>query len=109
MVDKVSALDPTPVFAGWCVKDNTGDNHVILLDAEGMIVNDVDGITLEGKFNVNPAEDIELFAMWRTSYNLIFVQTGSKPERLPIDSTKYLVIARVPREGGNNQEYDDYC
>ena len=105
MEEKIPAIIPAPTFEGWYVKDEENGNHEKLLDTEGNIVSDITGITQDFKFNVNPEGDIALYAMWKISPNLTFVDLGSKPERLPVDAAKYLVIARVPSVGDNPVYY----
>ncbi|HHT25555.1 MAG TPA: hypothetical protein GXZ76_08615 [Clostridiaceae bacterium] len=110
MNDKVATLDPIPVFEGWYIKNESG-NHQKLLDTEGNIVSDVENITQDGKFNVNPTEDnptgdIVLHAMWKISYNPLKLVTASGQLPDP-DTKKYLIIAKEPRESGTDSEY--YC
>lgn len=102
MGDKIPAIIPVPTFGGWYVKDEISGNHILLIDTDGRIVSDVEGITLDGKFNVIPEVDIELFAMWRLSSNLTFVQNSGP---LSSSDTRYLVIAKYT--SGNITEY--YC
>ncbi len=108
MVDKVATLTPTPVFGGWYIKDETNGNHKKVLNPDGTIFTgegDIAGFTQDGKFNVDPAEDKTLYAMWTVSPNLTFVEHSG-----PLDASdkKYLVIAKVPSEGEGNPEYY-YC
>ena len=121
MIGKVSALTPTPVFAGWYIKDKDEiGNYQKLLNPDGTICEEAANIadfTEDGKFNVNPDPmtavnpdsegNIVLYAMWNIPYNLKFV-SGYNNASLPVtDNTKkYLVIAKVT-EGGIDPEY--YC
>ncbi|MGI6507614.1 MAG: pilus assembly FimT family protein [Saccharofermentanales bacterium] len=107
MVDKVASFTPTPVFGGWYIKDETNGNHKKVLNPDGTIFTgegDIAGFTQEGKFNVDPAEDKTLYAMWTVSPNLTFVEHSG-----PLDASdkKYLVIAKVPSVVEGNPEY--YC
>jgi competence protein ComGC len=105
LVDDMVAKDSR--FAGWYLKDESG-NPQQLLNTEGQIVSDIDNLTQNGEFNVNPAKDIELYAMWKIPYNLKFVRIAHKdPIPLTTDTKKYLVIAKVPPESEPNPEY--YC
>ncbi len=114
MSDKGFSLDSSSSFAGWYVYD--GEVLKKLLNTNGTIYTDdgdIAGITENGAFNVNPGQDIELYARWKIPYHpLVFVtNTGDNP--LPLTSTstkKYLVIAQVPRvlpPGETHVEY--YC
>ena len=100
-------------FTGWYIKDETNGNHQKLLNPDGTICTEganIDGFTHDGKFNVNPERDIELYAMWQISYNPLTFVTGPEPPETLDNTTntiKYLVLARVPREEAVNPEY--YC
>jgi len=106
-------------FAGWYIKDETSDNHQKVLNSDGTIFTDdgdIPGITENGKFKVdstegNPADDIELYAMWKISYTPLTFVTGPEPPETLDNTTdtiiKYLVLARAPREEAINPEY--YC
>ncbi len=103
MEEKIPAIIPAPTFEGWYVKDAVNGNHEKLLNTEGQIVNNIENISQDFKFSVNPEGDIELYAMWKISCNrLTFVNTTG---RLPSDGNKYLVIARVPHVGDNPVYY----
>jgi len=108
MVAKGSNLNSTSIFEGWYV--NVGGVRKKLLNPDGSIFTgegDIAGYTRNGKFNVNPVVDIELFAMWRISYNPLTFVTASEPPVNTTGTRKYLVLARYPRTGGADPEY--YC
>jgi type II secretory pathway pseudopilin PulG len=109
MSDKGSLLDSSSSFAGWYVYD--GEDLKKLLNTNGTIYTDdgdIAGITEDGKFNINPEQDIELYARWKIPYNLKFVSGASYDDPLPTTTNteeKYLVVARVV--GESDTEY--YC
>ena len=114
---KGSSLSTGATFDGWYV------NHEVtrkkLLNTDGTIytgAGDIAGITQDGIFNVNldvyPEGDIELYAMWKIRYNRLTLASSTKTLPDTTSAKKYLVVARVPRvpsEGEDIQEYDDYC
>ncbi|MGI6072144.1 MAG: hypothetical protein ACOX75_03910 [Lachnospiraceae bacterium] len=103
MIAKGSSLSSSSSFAGWYV--DVGGVRKKLLNTDGTIFSgegEIAGITTQdGKFDVDPERDIELYAMWEISYNPLTFVTAYEP---PVN-TKYLVIAREPRVGANPEYY----
>ena len=114
---KGSSLSSGATFDGWYV--NHEGTRKKLLNTDGTIytgAGDIAGITQDGIFNVNldvyPEGDIELYAMWKIRYNRLTLASSTKTLPDTTSAKKYLVVARVPRvpsEGEDIQEYDDYC
>ena len=113
MSAKGLSISLSSTFDGWYV--NHEGTRKKLLNTDGSIytgAGDIAGITQDGIFNVNldayPEGDIELYAMWKISYNpLIFV---TDLDYSLINSTRqYLIIAQVPREEEEGTKTEFYC
>ena len=112
MSAKGLSISLSSTFDGWYV--NHEGTRKKLLNTDGSIytgAGDIAGITQDGIFNVNldayPEGDIELYAMWKISYNPLIFVTDLEPP-LSTASEKYLIIAGVLREKGTDQEYYEY-
>ena len=117
MSAKGLSISLSSTFDGWYV--NHEGTRKKLLNTDGTIytgAGDIAGITQDGIFNVDldvyPEGNIELYAMWKIRYNRLTLASSTKTLPDTTSAKKYLVVARVPRvpsEGEDIQEYDDYC